>query len=512
MSRYSLLYVDDDPIDETVKERVEPAGFTVTTCANAQDLGRLLDAPDFEYDVALVDYKLDQGFSPHFKDGIEVTKALLHRNPEMGVVAISGWLGPHLGGSSVTVADWLYAGACWFCEKLELENPRDFERTLQILKTRADRVADWRALRQRAGAVDLRSYKGLTEAVKIADRIARLPLPVLLLGETGVGKELFARRIHEAINPDAPFVVGNCANLKGEMAELTLHGQERHQNDSRARGFPKAGWFEKANGGTLFLDEIGDLDLQLQAGLLRVLQEKKLRRVLGDDEVEVDFRLIAATNHDLTREAEQGLFRKDLYFRIAVIPIVIPSLEQRRVDVRPLLEHFRLKYTSMFGISVEFSEEVITYLVERDYPGNVRELENLVQRIVALSERKHPTLSDVERLDYLRLTPDEAAKNLPPIRDRHHYIEVFAEVVRRLLDDPSASVQLKSKAALVRRAKDLVTQAYALSDSLNVPGTLSHILERWLKPHDEDLYERIQQWTQETGPDGRRAAPGSPED
>jgi DNA-binding NtrC family response regulator len=508
MSRYSLLYVDDDPNEPLVRARVESAGFKVTTCNSERELRRLLKSPDFEFDVALVDYVLDQRFAPPLDNGIVVTKELLDRNPEMGVVAISGWLGPELASSAVTIADWLYAGACWFCEKYELERERDFERTLQILKRHAERAARWRALRRQAGAVDLRQYEGLAEAVRAADRIARLPLPILLLGETGVGKELFARRIHEAANPDAPFVVGNCANLKGEMAEITLHGQQRHQNDPKAAGFPKAGWFEQANGGTLFLDEIGDLPPDVQAGLLRVLQEKKVRRVLGEEEIDVDFRLVAATNHDLRSEAERGLFRKDLYFRIAVVPVLIPPLHERRVDVPPLVEYFRLKYTSLFGIHRELGEDVVEYLTERPYPGNVRELENLVQRIVALSDSERPPLGEVERLDYLRLTPDGAKKDLPIISDRDQYLRALAEVMRGLLDDPSPPARLKKKAAFVRRAKDLVAQSYTVSESLNVPDTPSYLLDNWIKPHDAALYDRIQQMTQEPGTDGHQGGSG----
>jgi DNA-binding NtrC family response regulator len=506
MSNFSLLYVDDDPNEPLVKARVEPAGFTVTTCNSERELKRLLKSPDFEFDVALVDYVLDQRFAPPLDNGIAVTKELLDRNPEMGVVAISGWLGPELDNSAGTIADWLYAGACWFCEKYELQRERDFERTLEILKRHAERAARWRALRRQS--VDLRQYEGLAEAVKQADRIARLPVPVLLLGETGVGKELFARRIHEMANPDGPFIVGNCANLKGEMAEIALHGQQRHQNDSRAAGFPKAGWFEQANDGTLFLDEIGDLSLDVQASLLRVLQEKKVRRVLGEEEIDVNFRLVSATNHDLKSEAEHGLFRKDLFFRLAVVDVRIPPLHERRVDIPPLVEYFRLKYTSMFGIHREFGEDIVNYLTERRYPGNVRELENLVQRIVALSDSERPPLSEVERLDNLRLTPDDAKKDLTHINDRDQYVRVLAEVMRRLLDDPSMPARLKKKATFVRKAKDLVAQSYTVSESLDVPETPPYLLDGWIKPHDAALYERIQQMTQEPGTDGRRDSPG----
>jgi DNA-binding NtrC family response regulator len=510
MSKYSLLYVDDDPIYETVRERVEPADFTVTICAKSKDLEQLLRAPDFEYDVALVDYKLDQGFAPPYEDGIKVTRELLARNPEMGVVGISGWLGANLGGSWVTVADWVYEGACWFCEKIELENPRDFERTLQILLRQAERSATWRALRRQAGAVNLQRYEGLTEAVKVADRIARLPMNILLLGETGVGKELFARRIHQVANPSAPFVVGNCANLKGELAEITLHGQERHQNDPRAAGFPRAGWFEQANGGTLFLDEIGDLDLQVQASLLRVLQEKKVRRVLGESEIDVDFKLVAATNHDLKAEAESGFFRKDLYFRINGITIEIPPLGQRRMDIPPLVEHFRLKYSSKFGLRtpVRFDDKVMEYLTNRDYPGNVRELENLVQRIIALTDAECPALGEVERLDNLRLTADEVRVDRPVISSPEEYTKVLTEKLTRLLNEAQSSISLRTKAALVREARKLVDKDYSLADSFKVPKTDAHILDGWLKPLYPEIYEQVQGWNRDRPPDDRGSTLG----
>jgi len=486
---YQLLYIDDDPVERRLMRAVAPAGFDVTTCRTAQELKALIDSPTFEYHVALVDYRLDQNFAPHFKTGIEITKALLERNPEMGIVGFSVYLGPQVNpGAGKIIADWLHAGAAWFCDKTEILSD-SFGRTLQILQRFAERYERWKTLFAEAQRLDLRKYEGLADTLNLADRIARLPSNVLILGETGTGKELLARRIHERSGRRGPFVVGNCANLRGELAEVILHGQEMHHNDPRARGFPKPGWFEQANGGTLFLDEVGDMPLEAQASLLRVLQERKVRRVLGVDEIEVDFRLLSATNHALKQEAQAGIFREDLFFRLEAFPITVRPLRERRADIPELVQTFRRKYCAEFGLQIEFSEEIISYLSRRDYPGNVRELENLVQRFVALSTSLQPSLEDVRNIEQLTLSPANAKSEKKVINSLTEYGSAIANWMECHLGEIGKSPDLRTKTAFVRAAVN------ATHEELEVPSRFPHteryVLESLIRTSHPSLYKKL---------------------
>jgi DNA-binding NtrC family response regulator len=486
---YQLLYIDDDPVEKLLKRRVANAGFEVTTCSSAQELKDRINSPSFDYHVALVDYQLDQNFAPYYKNGIDITRALVERNPEIGVVGFSIYLGPHLNpGSGTIIADWLHAGAVWFCDKNEILSG-DFERTLQILHRLAERSERWKTMLAEVEQTDLRKYKGLADTLNLADRIAKLPSNVLILGETGTGKELLARRIHERSGRSGPFVVGNCANLRGELTELILHGQEMHHNDPRARGFPKPGWFEQAHSGTLFLDEVGDMPLEAQASLLRVLQEKRVRRVLGAEEIEVDFRLLAATNHTLRQEAQAGTFREDLFFRLEVFPITVSPLRDRRQDIPELVETFRKRYCVAFGLGVDFDKDIVLYLSKRDYPGNVRELENLVQRFVALSTSSRPSLMDVRAIEQLTLSPLTVKSEKRAIGALADYGAAVAQWMELHLDEIGRSPDLRTKTAFVRAAIKAVESENDVPSRF--PRTERYVLESLVRKGHPSLHKRV---------------------
>ncbi len=319
-------------------------------------------------------------------------------------------------------------------------------------------------------------------------RIARYPVSVLLVGETGTGKELLANRLHELSGRRGRFIVGNCANLRGELAEVMLHGQEYHQNDPRARGFPKPGWFEQAEGGTVFLDEVGDLPSEAQASLLRVLQERKVRRVLGSDWLPVDFRLVAATNRPLPQLAEKGLFRTDLYYRLTVFEIRVPSLKERKGDVGQLAQSLLARYGLLFGRQVRLSAEVIRYLVGRRYPGNVRELENVIQRVVVLASSDEPGLAEVQAIDRLVLSPSTAGPLA--IDSREEYAQALVEWLRAHVADLGKAMGFRSKTALIRAGVAEVSKRYELSSGL--PRTPHHVLTELVRPVDASLYEEIE--------------------
>jgi two-component system, NtrC family, response regulator AtoC len=225
------------------------------------------------------------------------------------------------------------------------------------------------------------------DIVDLVHKIAKLPATVLILGESGTGKELLARLIHrEAGDPEAPFIAVNLAAIPRELVESALFGHERGSFTGAHR--QQLGKFELASKGTLFLDEIGDLPLDLQAKLLRAIQEGEIERVGGVKPVKTDFRLIAATNVDLDKAVKSGRFREDLYYRINVIPIRLPPLRERPEDIPQLAEFFLRRYNRRFKKRIEsITDSTIAMLQKCSWPGNVRELENLIERLVAVSEK-----------------------------------------------------------------------------------------------------------------------------
>src|SRR6187402_3084854 len=233
------------------------------------------------------------------------------------------------------------------------------------------------------------------DIVDLVQKIAKLPATVLILGESGTGKELLARLIHrEAGDPEAPFIAVNLAAIPRELVESTLFGHERGAFTGAHR--QQLGKFELASNGTLFLDEVGDLRLDLQAKLLRAIQEGEIERVGGTKPIKTEFRLIAATNVDLEKAVKEGRFREDLYYRINVIPIKLPPLRDRADDIPLLADFFLRRYTARFRKHISgISEPTIDMLKKHWWPGNIRELENLIERLVAVSDKEWITDEDL---------------------------------------------------------------------------------------------------------------------
>ena len=227
------------------------------------------------------------------------------------------------------------------------------------------------------------------DVIDVVHRVARLPATVLILGESGTGKELLARLIHrESENPEAPFIAVNLAAIPKELLESTLFGHEKGAFTGAIR--QQLGKFELAAGGTLFLDEIGDLRLDLQAKLLRAIQEDEIERVGGQKPIKTTFRLIAATNVDLEKAVKEGKFREDLFYRINVVPIKMPPLRERSEDIPQLAEFFLRRYNTRFRKRiVGITESTMAMLKKYWWPGNIRELENLIERIVAMNDKEY---------------------------------------------------------------------------------------------------------------------------
>jgi DNA-binding NtrC family response regulator len=233
------------------------------------------------------------------------------------------------------------------------------------------------------------------DIVDLVHKIAKLSATVLILGESGTGKELLARLIHrEAGDPEAPFIAVNLAAIPRELAESTLFGHERGAFTGAHR--QQLGKFELASNGTLFLDEVGDLRLDLQAKLLRAIQEGEIERVGGSKPIKTEFRLITATNIDLEKAVKEGRFREDLFYRINVIPIKMPPLRERAEDVPHLIDFFLKRYTSRFRKKINgITDSTVSMLKKYWWPGNIRELENLIERLVAVSDKEYISEEDL---------------------------------------------------------------------------------------------------------------------
>ncbi len=262
--------------------------------------------------------------------------------------------------------------------------------------------------------------KRMQEVFKIIGRVAKSDITVLITGESGTGKELVAKAIHRYSNrKNKPFVAVNCAALPPSLLEAELFGYERGAFTGAVSS--KKGLFEQANGGTLFLDEIGELPVELQSKLLRVLQEREIRRIGGEKSIKVDIRIVAATNRDLEQEVKEGRFREDLFFRLNVVNIEIPPLRERKEDIIPLAVYFINKFSTEFKLPAkELSERAIKWLLNYQFPGNVRELENMILRAMVVSP--------MDVIDIEDLKPSASNMGIPSFQDsiKDFVAQVFA--------------------------------------------------------------------------------------
>lgn len=371
MSR--ILVVDDErSIRNTLKEILEFEKFTVDLAEDGPS--GLEKIKENAYDVVLCDIKMPK------MDGMEVLQAALAAGVETPIVMISGH------GNIETAVEAIKLGAYDFIEK-----PLDLNRTLVTLRNALDRSkleAETKTLRKKINLIKGSAIIGESEPIlKIKEMIAKVApsmARVLITGPNGSGKELVARQLHE-LSPRAksPFIEVNCAAIPSELIESELFGHEKGSFTSAVKD--RKGKFELADGGTLFLDEIGDMSASAQAKVLRALQENKISRVGGDKEIKVDVRIIAATNKDLRVEISEGRFREDLFHRLSVILIDVPSLNERKDDIPILADHFLGVLASEQGnIARRFDSAAYAALKSVNWTGNIRELRNVIERLTIL--------------------------------------------------------------------------------------------------------------------------------
>ncbi|MFC2157590.1 sigma-54-dependent transcriptional regulator [Acidobacteriota bacterium] len=397
----SILIVDDeDIVRESLCEWLECLGHKVDTAESGIDALKIIEQKKTK--IMLTDLKMPG------MDGIELMKKAKQIVPTISAVIITAH------ATIQTAINAMREGAYDYIEKPFC--PEKVELLIKNLVEHQDLIEENITLRQKIE--DRYQFEGIIaksskmlKIIELIKTVAPSNATVLIMGDTGTGKEVIARAIHlQSPRRDQPFISTSCAALPESLLESELFGHERGSFTGAAER--KIGKFEAADRGTFFLDEIGEINANTQVHLLRSLEEKKITRIGSNEEIEVDVRVIAATNKDLRSQVRQEKFREDLYYRLNVVAIYVPALKERREDILPLAQHFLKKYCLENSRNIEnFSPEVIKFMLNYSWPGNVRELENMIERGVILSKNKtidmdelpqeiiHPALEDEKTID-----------------------------------------------------------------------------------------------------------------
>ena len=377
----SILIIDDEKaIRKTLSEILSYEGYKIDEAADGEE--GIKKFSNTAYDVVLCDIKMPK------LDGIEFLEKAREINADVPIIVISGH------GNIDTAVEAVKKGAFDYISK-----PPDLNRLLITLRNALDKqtlVTETKVLKRKVAKVQemVGDSIGIKKIKDTIEKVAPTEARVLITGDNGVGKELVARWIHEKSNRNTgPMVEVNCAAIPGELIESELFGHEKGSFTSAIK--QRIGKFEQANGGTIFLDEIGDMSLNAQAKVLRALQEGKITRVGADKDINVDVRVIAATNKDLLKEVDEKTFRLDLYHRLGVIIVHVPSLNERREDVPLLVDFYIEKIADEYGQPKKtVDKNAMELLTNNNWTGNIRELRNVVERLIILSG-KNITAEDV---------------------------------------------------------------------------------------------------------------------
>ena len=366
-----ILIIDDErSIRNSLKEILADEGYDVEVAENGAQGCEMAEKE--KYSVIFCDIKMPQ------MDGMEVLDKFAQMGIDSAVIMISGH------GDIDTAVECIKKGAFDFIQK-----PLDLNRILITIKNATEKVSlvkETKILKKKVYGQEMVGESAPIKHIKeMIDKVAPTDARVLIIGSNGTGKELVARNLHQRSNRSAaPYVEVNCAAIPSELIESELFGHEKGAFTSAIK--QHKGKFEQADGGTLFLDEIGDMSLAAQAKVLRVLQEKKLSRVGSDKDIMVDVRVLAATNKNLKEEIAQNRFREDLYHRLSVIVINVPTLDDRKDDIPLLVDHFIAQICAETGMAQrEIDPDAMQLLVQKSWTGNIRELRNVVERLLILS-------------------------------------------------------------------------------------------------------------------------------
>lgn len=371
----NILVIDDErSIRNTLKDILEYEDYQVTLAENGP--AGIEEFKKIKFDLVLCDIKMPE------MDGIEVLQQMVDFNNDVPVVMISGH------GTIDTAVESIKKGAYDFISK-----PLDLNRLLVTVKNsleRTDLVQETKRLKKKISKKYdiIGESTAITQVKEMIERVAPTDARVLITGSNGTGKELVARWLHEkSTRASGPFIEVNCAAIPSELIESELFGHEKGAFTSAHK--QRKGKFEQAEGGTIFLDEIGDMSLAAQAKVLRALQENKISRVGSDKDINIDVRILAATNKDMKKEIEEKNFREDLYHRLSVILIHVPSLNERKEDIPLLIEHFNEMICTEYGQpKKEVAEDAVKELQNIDWTGNIREFRNVVERLIILCDKK----------------------------------------------------------------------------------------------------------------------------
>ena len=381
-----ILIIDDEKsIRKTLREILEYEKYQVDEAADGAEGLALIQKE--KYDIVLCDIKMPK------MDGIEVLDKIMELRIDMPVVMVSGH------GNIETAVEAVKKGAFDFIAK-----PLDLNRLLVTIRNAMDKstlVTETKVLKKKVNKTFdmVGESKAIMQIQEMIERVAPTDARVLITGGNGSGKELVARWLHEKSNrAAAPLIEVNCAAIPSELIESELFGHEKGSFTSAIN--QRKGKFEQAEGGTLFMDEIGDMSLSAQAKVLRALQENKITRVGCEKEIKVNVRVVAATNKDLQKEIAAGNFREDLYHRLSVILIHVPSLNERKEDIPLLAEHFLKMICEDHGMPPKtFSKDAIKELQKINWTGNIREFRNVVERLIILCDK---TITDKDVIAYAR--------------------------------------------------------------------------------------------------------------
>ncbi|HZH15478.1 MAG TPA: sigma-54 dependent transcriptional regulator [Archangium sp.] len=448
-----ILVIDDEAnLRKVLAAMLRRDGFDVTVAADGEQ--GLAEFHKNGADIVVTDLVMPKA------GGMEVLRAVNAANPDVPVIIITAH------GTVDSAVEAIKAGAFDYITKPY----EQAELSAVIAKAAKAHDVAQRSVRAdaKARAAIIGESPQLQDVFKIIDKVADTPSTVLINGESGTGKELIASALHGASSRrDKPFIKINCAAIPHNLLESELFGYERGAFTGAVTSKP--GRFELADGGTLFLDEIGEIPVEMQVKLLRALQEGEFERVGGIKTTHVDVRLIAATNRDLQAEIEAGRFRKDLYYRLAVVPIVLPPLRERRADIPMLAGHFVEKYNRKLNKKIEsISDDAMALLQAYNWPGNIRELENLIERVLLFADGPSITAKDLPDpirqgsgtpAPALSAAPLEASTGEGGLKDivRMKAAELEKDLITKALEETGGNVTRAAKLLQISR-KSLQTK------------------------------------------------------